>query len=108
MPLPNPVIVVPGVTATHLKDFYDLPPSVVWSLTTHDYERVGLHPEDSRYEAQLPAQVRSDQIFEIAYREMVLDLRHDLTRQGDQPVPVYLYGYDWRQPLEVTQAGLES
>lgn len=108
MPLPNPVIFVPGVTATDLRDLYALPPDKVWSLLIQDYDRVGLHPEDLRYEAQLPAQVRPDQIYEIAYREMVLDLRHDLSPAADQPVPVYLLGYDWRQPLEVTQARLKA
>jgi len=108
MPLPNPVIFVPGVTATNLRDLYALPPDLVWSLLTHDYERVGLHPEDTRYEAQQPAQIRPDQIFEIAYNEMVLDLRHDLSPHGDQRVPVYVFGYDWRQPLEVAQAALAA
>src|SRR5689334_12704835 len=108
MPLPNPVIVVPGITATDLRDLYALPPKTVWSLMTKDYERVGLHPEDQRYEAALPAQVRADQVFEIAYKEMILDLRHDLTEKADQPVPVYVFGYDWRQPLEITQAELAA
>lgn len=103
MPLPNPVIFVPGVTATDLRDLYTFPPDMVWSLLKHEYERVGLHPEDSRYEGQLPAQIKSDQLFEIAYKEMVLDLRHDLSPTADKPVPVYVFGYDWRQPLEVTQ-----
>ncbi len=78
MSLPNPVIFVPGVTATNLRDLYPIPPDTVWSLLTHEYERVGLHPEDYRFEGQLPAQIHADQIFEIAYKEMVLDLRHDL------------------------------
>ena len=108
MTLPNPVIFVPGVTATDLRDLYALPPDKVWSLLVQNYDRVGLHPEDLRYEAQQPAQVRPDQIYEIAYREMVLDLRHDLSPAADQPVPVYLFGYDWRQPLEVTQARLKA
>ncbi len=94
MTLPNPVIFVPGVTATDLRDLYALPPDKVWSLLVQNYDRVGLHPEDLRYEAQQPAQVRPDQIYEIAYREMVLDLRHDLSPAADQPVPVYLFGYD--------------
>jgi pimeloyl-ACP methyl ester carboxylesterase len=108
MPLPNPVIFVPGVTATDLRDLYSIPPDKVWSLLTHEYECVGLHPEDLRYEAQQPAQIRPDQIFEIAYKEMVLDLRHDLSPTADRPVPVYLFGYDWRQPLEVIQARLKA
>jgi hypothetical protein len=106
--LPNPVIFVPGVTATDLRDLYCFPPSKVWGLMTHDYDAVGLHPENQRYEGQLPSQITPDQIFEIAYKEMILDLRHDLTLKADKPVPVYIFGYDWRQPLEVTQASLAA
>jgi pimeloyl-ACP methyl ester carboxylesterase len=106
MPLPNPVILVPGITATDLRDLYDFPPQLIWSLTRNEYNRAGLHPQDTRYEGELPAQVRPDQVFDIAYKEMVLDLRHDLTERADQPVPVYIFGYDWRQPLEITQVQL--
>jgi pimeloyl-ACP methyl ester carboxylesterase len=108
VPLPNPVIFVPGVTATDLRDVYTFPPDTIWSLLTHHYERAGLHPEDQRYESQQPAQIRPDQVFEVAYKEMVLDLRHDLSPTADRTVPVYLFGYDWRQPLEATQALLAA
>ena len=37
---------------------------------------------------------------------LTLDLRHDLSMKADRPVPVYAFGYDWRQPLEVVQAQL--
>lgn len=106
MPLPNPVIVVPGITAVDLRDLYDFPPERIWAVATQDYRRTGLHPEDFRYEGELPAQVRPDQVFEVAYKELVLDLRHDLSRHADRPVPVHAFSYDWRQPLYVTQAQL--
>lgn len=107
--LPKPVIIVPGVTATELQDFYDFPPTKIWSAVMHkDFDRVALHAEDSRYEARLPAQVRPDQIFAIAYREMVEDLRHNLTPEPERPVPVYVFGYDWRQPLSCTQDELAA
>lgn len=108
MPLPNPVILVPGITATDLRDLYDFPPQLIWSLTRTEYNRAGLHPQDTRYEGELPAQVRPDQVFDIAYKEMVLDLRHDLTERADQPVPVYIFGYDWRQPLAISQVQLAT
>jgi pimeloyl-ACP methyl ester carboxylesterase len=99
MPLPRPVIVVPGITATHLRDFYTLPPDTIWSVVDHDYERAALHPDDLRWEAHEPAQVAPDQIFEVAYKELVEELRHNLTLRSDRPVPVYPFGYDWRHPL---------
>lgn len=108
MSLPNPVILVPGITATDLRDLYEFPPQLIWSLTRNEYNRAGLHPQDTRYEGELPAQVRPDQVFDIAYKEMVLDLRHDLTERADQPVPVYIFGYDWRQPLEISQVQLRA
>ena len=64
MPLPNPVIVVHGITAVDLRDLYDFPPEKIWSTLARDYRRAGLHPEDRRYEGELPAQVRPDQIFD--------------------------------------------
>lgn len=108
MPLPNPVIVVPGITGVDLHDLYNFPPEKIWSLTARDYRRSGLHPEDGRYEGQLPAQVRPEQMFSVAYKEMILDLRHDLSQQADRPVPVHGFNYDWRQPLEITQGQLAA
>src|SRR5262245_36553911 len=99
MALPNPDIVVPGITATYLKDEYPLPPDFVWTVMTKAYERAALHPDNLRYEATEPARLRSDQIFEIAYRELIEELRHNLTQSPDEPVPVYPFAYDWRMPL---------
>lgn len=104
--LASPVIVVPGITASYLEDDYRLPPETVWSVTTKSYERSSLHPDDPRYEAIEPARVRSGQVFEIAYREMIAELRHNLRTGEDRPVPVYPFGYDWRKPLAETEAAL--
>ena len=105
MSLPNPVIVVPGITATYLKDHYTVPPEIVWAVLPHTkkYERVALHPDDLKYEAQEPARVVPDQVYEIAYRELIEELRYNLSPHRDMPVPVYPFGYDWRQPLEDTE-----
>lgn len=103
---PNPVIVVPGITATYLRDDYQLPPDTVWSVLTKAYQRVVLHPDNLAYEAEQPARIRPDQIFEIAYKELVAELRHNLADKPDEQVPVYPFSYDWRQPLEATESEL--
>lgn len=107
MPAPvHPVIFVPGITATALKDEYPLPPETVWSVLSKDFERITLHPDDLRYEARQPVRVIRDQPFEIAYKELIAELRHNLTPRPDKPVPVYAFGYDWRRPLAETEAAL--
>ena len=105
MPLPNPVIVVPGITATYLKDHYPVSPETVWAVLPHTkrYARVALHPDNPQYEAQEPARVLPDQLYEIAYRELIEELSYNLTPHESTPVPVYPFGYDWRQPLKQTE-----
>jgi pimeloyl-ACP methyl ester carboxylesterase len=100
MALPDPVIVVPGITANYLRDDYLLPPEDIWTVLNLDYERAALHPDDPRYEARLPALIRPGQLYEVAYKELIEELRHNLSPAADQPVPVYPFAYDWRQPLE--------
>ena len=104
--LVNPVIVVPGITASSLRDEYAVDPETVWSVLRKDYERVMLHPDDTRYELREPARVREDQLFGIAYQELIRELRHDLSLREDQPVPVFPFAYDWRQPLARIEAQL--
>ena len=94
-----PVIVAPGMPGTLLRDEYQMPPDMVWGLLQHDYPRVSLHPDNPRYEAQGPALVQSDSIIEVAYKELVQELRYNLRRKEDRPVPVFPFAYDWRQPL---------
>ena len=106
MALPNPVIVVPGITATYLHDEYPLPPEDIWKVLKKDYERIMLHPTDLRYEAQEPARVQPGQVFEIAYEELIKELRYNLASREDQPVPVYPFSYDWRMPLDVAEMQL--
>ena len=58
MALPNPVVVVPGITASDLHDGYAVSPEAVWStLLNKNYDRILLHPDDLRYELQEPARV---------------------------------------------------
>ena len=97
----HPVIVVPGITGTQLRDEYQLPPEVVWSVLQHEYARIALHPDDPRYEAQEPARVQADNVFDVAYKELIQELRYNLREKEDESVPVFPFGYDWRQPLEI-------
>ena len=106
MALTYPVVVVPGITATYLRDEYQLPPELVWGVLDKDYERVALHPDNLRYEAREPARVVADYIFEVAYEELVEELRYNLKERDDEAVPVYPFAYDWRQPLEVIEQEL--
>jgi pimeloyl-ACP methyl ester carboxylesterase len=108
MPPSYPVIVVPGITANYLTDEYPLPPEIVWSVMTNDYERASLHPDDLRFDAQEPAQVRAGQLFEVAYKELIEALRHNLRDRADVDVPVFPFSYDWRQPLYIIEQQLEA
>ena len=98
-----PVILVPGITGTYLRDEYELPPDRVWGLIEHNYVRVALHPDDPRYEALEPARVRADSIFEVAYKEIIQELRYNLCPSEEEPVPVYPFAYDWRLPLDLIE-----
>ena len=98
-----PVIFIPGITGTYLRDDYELPPDRVWGLLEHNYVRVALHPDDPRYEALEPARVRADSIFEVAYKEIIQELRYNLCPTEEEPVPVYPFAYDWRLPLDIIE-----
>src|SRR5262245_23251902 len=100
-PPPDPVIVIPGSTAPCLRDRYPVSPELIWAVLTKNYERAVLHPDDPalRYELREPARVTPGQVYEVAYKELIEELRFNLTPRADQPVPVYPFGYDWRQPL---------
>jgi len=102
MPIVNPVIVIPGITATYLRDEYPLPPETIWAVLGRDkdYGRAALHPDDTRWEAKEPARVVPGQLYEIAYEELIEELRFNLREREDRPVPVFPFGYDWRQPLD--------
>lgn len=104
MKLPDPVIVVPGITASYLSDDYPLPPEDIWNVLTKGYERVTLHPNNLQFEALEPSLVRPGQVFEVAYEELIKELRFNLSPAADKPVPVYPFGYDWRHPLDQIEA----
>lgn len=106
MPASNPVIVVPGITASYLQDEYPVAPETVWAVIDKDYGRAALHPDNLRYEAREPARVVAGQVYEIAYKELIEELRFNLTEKPEEPVPVFPFGYDWRQPLEIVEDAL--
>lgn len=109
MSLPNPVIVIPGITASGLRDEYEVPPEIVWSaVRKKDYDRLTLHPDDLRYELEEPTRIGVDEILRRVYGHLIDELRHNLTEKRDNPVPVYPFPYDWRHPLDLIEEQLES
>src|SRR5437868_4801308 len=106
---PNPVIFFPGIMGSALRDEYPVDPETVWSpfkLLIKSYDRITPHPSDLRYELEEPARVSADQVFSIVYSEFIEELRHNLSPEADEPVPVYPFAYDWRQPLENIETAL--
>lgn len=106
---PHPVIFLPGIMGSALRDEYPVDPETVWSplkLLVKSYDRITTHPSNPSYELNEPARVTADQVFGLIYGEFIEELRHNLSPQSDQPVPVYPFAYDWRQPLETVEAAL--
>ncbi|MGH7482104.1 MAG: lipase family alpha/beta hydrolase [Longimicrobiales bacterium] len=104
-----PVIVVPGITASTLRDLYPMDPNTVWStILNKEYDRIALHPDDLRYERDEPARVLADRLFGVPYANFIAELRHDLADHHDRPVPVFPFPYDWRLPLAQVQAQLTA
>ena len=109
--LPCPTIFLPGIMGSALRDEYPVSPETVWSpfkLFIKAYDRITAHPSNVRYELSEPARVVADQVFEIVYAEFIEELRHNLSPQADEPVPVYPFAYDWRQPLEQIESALAA
>jgi len=76
MHIQNPVIVIPGITATNLIDDYPLRADEIWTMVFNkEYERVALHPDDLCFEAVEPAHVVAGQLFPV-YDDLIRALRH--------------------------------
>lgn len=104
----NPVIVIPGITATTLVDEYPLDTREVWTMVlSKEFDRLSLHPYDLRYETMEPARVVRGHLFAI-YEDLVLALRHDLSPSRGEPTPVFPFPYDWRKKLSETAAELRG
>lgn len=117
MPLPEPVILVPAITASYLTDRYPLPPQDIWSEKfflgqvvgqNKDFERASLHPDNPRLEAREPARVVPGQPYEVVYEEIIEELRHNLSDRVGLSTPVYPFSYDWRRPLEDVESQLSD
>ncbi len=106
---PHPVIFIPGIMGSALRDQYPVSPETVWStfrLVIKSYERITLHPSDTRYELREPACVVADQVLDLIYSEFIQELRYNLASKAAEPVPVFPFAYDWRQPLEQLEVRL--
>ncbi|MDO8631307.1 MAG: alpha/beta fold hydrolase [Phycisphaerales bacterium] len=102
----NPVVVIPGITATSLNDEYPFASRELWSMVFRkEYGRLSLHPDDLRYETIEPADVRVGRLFSI-YDDFIGALRYELSPKADHPTPVFAFPYDWRRDLRETAAEL--
>ena len=111
----SPVILVPGITASVLHDEYELPPEAVWTTALkRRYERITLHPltlharDHPPYELHEPARVAPRGPFPLIYEDLIEELRDGLSEDQHGPVPVFPFGYDWRMPLDHTEARLAA
>ena len=110
----SPVILVPGITASVLRDEYEMPPGAVWTTALkRRYERITLHPltlqaEHPPYELREPARVAPRGPFPLIYEDLVEELRDGLSQDHAGPVPVFPFGYDWRMPLDRTEQQLAA
>lgn len=103
-----PVVVVPGIKASGLDDYYPPERETLWSaVLSKAYDRVAMHPDDLRFEAMEPAMVRPNAPFAIVYKDLVEALRYELATDPRKPVPVFAFGYDWRQDCFRSAAQLE-
>ncbi len=104
----NPVIVIPGITASSLVDDYPLKADEIWTMVFNkEYERIALHPDDLRYEALEPARVRAGQLFPV-YDDLIRALRHELSPRADRPTPVFAFPYDWRMDVRASAGKLAA
>ncbi|MGI9204492.1 MAG: lipase/acyltransferase domain-containing protein [Woeseiaceae bacterium] len=102
MQIQNPVIVIPGITATSLVDDYPLKADEIWTMVFNKkYDRVALHPDDMRYEAIEPAHVVTGQLFPV-YDDLIRALRHELSARADRPTPIFAFPFDWRMDVATT------
>ncbi len=103
----RPVIVIPGITATTLHDEYPLSREDIWTtFLNKEFDRLSMHPSDTRYETSEPAMVRPGRLFGLVYDDLIKALRYELTDRMDWPVPVFPFPYDWRQDLKTTSKQL--
>lgn len=101
----RPVVVVPGILGSALRDGYPVGTRPVWGHPFSSLARLGVHPGEP-WREPWPARVVPDGLLPSAYGEMLEELRHDLSPAADRPTPVYGWGYDWRRPLSAAEEEL--
>jgi pimeloyl-ACP methyl ester carboxylesterase len=104
----NPVIAIPGITATGLRDEYPIDSERVWTMLRKNYQRIAMHPNDLRYELLEPARVVPNEVWSLPYSELIAELSYELSSGPEELTPVYPFPYDWRQPIENTREQLAS
>lgn len=68
----NPAIVVPGIQASGLEDFYPIPPDELWSaIANREFERIAFHQDNVLYETVEPARAQPLGPLKIAYKDLV-------------------------------------
>ncbi len=98
----NPVIVIPGITASTLHDDYPMKTEDVWSMVFNkDYRRIAPHPDNLKYEALEPALIHAGRLFAL-YDDLINQLRYELSETADRPTPVFPFPYDWRRDIRET------
>lgn len=101
--MPQPVIVVPAITASVLVDRHPMHPEVIWDPTPlgrKDYARTTPNPLNPAVELQQPTLSDRERLADIAYDEMVTRLRNRWVDDVNVPAFVFPFAYDWRKPLE--------
>jgi pimeloyl-ACP methyl ester carboxylesterase len=110
VPLPAPIIVVPGNPAVNLLDLYLTTPDPAFTLSRgflnkpsfdKNYDRLPFHPDDPATTLNLtgkkvtPARLAAINAFYLPYEDLVERLKKDIVSQDD-PTPVFPFAYDWR------------
>lgn len=111
-----PIIVVHAITASGLHDRYPPDAERVWSpweFAKSDFDRITLYPHASqtpvfRYEAIEPALVRPSEVFGVLYKDLIAELKHNLSYPPTPVQPVYSFVYDWRQDNFLTMRQLRE
>lgn len=118
-----PTILIPGITGAGLEDQYPLNADTVWSPFGSklpvvknwlgEMDRLKMHPDSpgrnqqagsdsaSRrwFEALQPNRIVPSTLTSLVYGDALQTLRYELSARPEESVPVYPFGYDWRQPL---------
>ncbi len=122
MPLPRPVIVVPGNPGSALIDLYPVRPDDIWAQgealgfiprQIKKLDRVPVHPDEFLYSLNTsggparPSRLVPLNPLARPYEDLVETLRGELY-EAYKPAPVFPFGYDWRMPAATAAQSLGS